>query len=165
MVFALPVVSMAVDVAPRISDREIVEKLVNLEAGQEAMNQRFDDLDASVSQRFDSVNQRFDDMNRSVNQRFDDVNRRISDLQSTMLALFSSMVALILALFAYIAWDRRTMLKPIADRLDRVEKNLTHDLELAHPDGSKITRLLKVLRDLAKHDEKVANALRSCSLL
>ena len=37
ILFNLPAATFAVEVAPRISDREIVEKLVTLEAGQAAL--------------------------------------------------------------------------------------------------------------------------------
>ena len=89
ILFIFPGIALAVDVAPRISDREIIEKLAALEAGQAALGKRIDDL-----------------------------NVRMTSLENTMLTIFSAMVALIIALFAYIAWDRRTMLKPLVDRLD-----------------------------------------------
>jgi len=82
---------LAVEPAPRITDREIVERLTRLEEGQKALNQRFDD----VNQRFDDVNRRFDDVNRrfdDVSQRFDDVNRRIDDLRAEMNTKFNIML-------------------------------------------------------------------------
>ena len=45
----LPSIAQAVEVAPRISDREIIERLTRLEEGQRAlhceMNQRFESID------------------------------------------------------------------------------------------------------------------------
>lgn len=67
-------VSLAVETAPRISDREIVERLAKLEEGQRNIDKRFDD----VNRRFGDVNRRFDDVNR----RFDDVNRRLDDIMT-----------------------------------------------------------------------------------
>ena len=143
LLLGLPSAVFAVDIAPRISDREIVEKLAVLEAGQAALGQRMDDM----------------------NQRMDDMNQRISSQQTTILALFSSMVALILALFAYIAWDRRTMLKPVVDRLEHLEKEVMRDLDIGHKDGSLLTRLVKAVKELAKNDERAAAILRNLSLL
>jgi len=51
--YALP--SAAVETAPRITDREIIESLAELRAGQKVLEQRFD----AVDQRFDAVDQRF----------------------------------------------------------------------------------------------------------
>ena len=45
----------AVEVAPRISDREIIESLAELKTGQQAINKRIDDLQVSTNQRFDTL--------------------------------------------------------------------------------------------------------------
>ncbi len=112
--YFMPFASQAIEVAPRITDREIVERLTRLEEGQKALAQRFDD-----------VNRRFDDVNR----RFDDVNQRITDLTQIMLAMFGSLIALIIALFGYIAWDRRTMFRPLKERLEQVELKVERIIE------------------------------------
>jgi uncharacterized protein (UPF0335 family) len=139
--------TQAVDVAPRITDREIVERLTRLEEGQKNLDKRLSDMQAFNEQRFASIDQRF------------------TDMQNTMLALFGSLIALIIALFGYIAWDRRTMFKPMIARLERIERDLERDLELGHDQGSRLTRLVTMLREMAKTDPKIAEALRSCSLL
>jgi peptidoglycan hydrolase CwlO-like protein len=78
---------LAVEIAPRISDREIIESLAELKAGQKALEQRFDDMNNSVNKRLDDINKRFDDINKrfddlqeSTNNRFDDVNKRLDDI-------------------------------------------------------------------------------------
>ncbi len=129
-------VSYAVEPALRITDREIVERLTRLEAGQEALNQRIDDL-----------------------------SQRITGTNNTMLALFGAMITILVAMFAYIAWDRRTMLKPVAVRLEQLEKDVYQELDLTSPEGSKLNRLIHAMRELARTDEKVASVLRSFSLL
>jgi hypothetical protein len=144
----------AVEVAPRITDREIVERLTRLEEGQKNLDKRLSDMQTFNEQRFASIDQRF----ASIDQRF-------TDLQNTMLALYGSLIALIVALFGYIAWDRRTMFKPMMARLERIERDLERDLELGHDQGSRLTRLVTLLREMAKTDPKIADALRSCSLL
>ena len=99
--------AFAVETAPRISDKEIIEGLstirgdikevratisgdVNelraeikrLDDGQKSLEKRFDDMNCSVNKRFDdtdnSVNKRFDDTNNSVNKRFDDMSNSIN---------------------------------------------------------------------------------------
>lgn len=136
----VPASTFAVEVVPRISDREIVEKLARLEAGQEALRSEMKSGLGALS-------------------------KRIDDLNSMMLTLFSAMVALILALFAYIAWYRRTMLKPVVERLDHLEKVVMHDLEISSPEGSKLSRLIHAMRELAKTDKKVESVMRAFSLL
>ena len=141
----------AVEVAPRISDREIIESLAEIKGELKAIDQRFDDMNISIDQRFD-------DMNTSINQRF-------SSLESTMLTLFSALIMLMVALFGYIAWDRRTYMRPIQERMDRYETILHKELDITNDAGSVLTRLVKALKQLAKTDQKVAEVLRSFSLL
>ena len=43
---------------------------------------------------------------------YDVRGKRVDDLAHALYAMFSAIVGLMIALFAYIAWDRRTMLKP-----------------------------------------------------
>jgi hypothetical protein len=128
-VFSTPMFAKAVDVAPRISDREIIESLATLKQGQK------------------------------------DHAQRITDLQTTMLALAGGMFTLIISMFGYIAWDRRTYMRPIQERMDRYETILHKELDITNDAGSVLTRLVKALKQLAKTDQKVAEVLRSFSLL
>ncbi|MEO5333990.1 MAG: hypothetical protein H7839_18410 [Magnetococcus sp. YQC-5] len=98
-------VACAVEVAPRITDREIIQELVtiktDLKANQDKTNQRFDDMNKridDINKRFDDINKRFDDANKRIedfhlslkgeikagqdktNQRFDDTNKRFDDI-------------------------------------------------------------------------------------
>jgi len=86
VVAALP--AAAFQTAPRITDKQIIQRLTKLEAGQkaireeealrfDAVNKRFD----SVNKRFDSVNKRIDDLRAEMNDKFDSVNRRIDTIQ------------------------------------------------------------------------------------
>ncbi len=154
-------VCLAVDIAPRISDREIIESLAELKAGQRSLEQqmiiRFDAQD----KRFDAQDKRFD----AQDKRFDDFNTRLDSIERTMLAMFGAMMSLIIAIFAYIAWDRRTAMRPMQERLELLERDIAHDLELSHKMGSRLTRVVEAFRGLAKTDPKVAEVLRSLSLL
>ena len=200
---ALPVA--AVDVAPRISDREIIESLAELKAGQKALeakmdlrfnamqeqidqrftamqeqidqrftamqeqvDQRFTAMQEQVDQRFIAVDQRFNAMQEqidqrfiAVDQRFEAIDRRLDFIQQLMLVT----IAGIFGLIGFIIWDRYSTLRPMDMRLRRLEEDLERDLELQSPEGSKLTRLIHALRELAKEDKKVEAILRSFSLL
>jgi len=142
--------SNAVEVAPRISDREIIESLTELKAGQKA-------LEARMDQRFEAVDQRFE----TVDKRFEAVNQQFDRLWTLMLI----MIAGIFGLIGYIVWDRKTALRPVEQRLIALEAELHRDLEIQHEEGSRLTRLVKVLQEMAKTDDKLANVLRNFSLL
>ena len=147
----------AVEVAPRISDREIIESLADLKAGQKVINQRFEGMENNIDQRFKNIDQQF----KSIDQRFDDMGKRFDHIWNLMLIIITGIFGLI----GFIVWDRKTALRPLEKRMDTLEKDIQHDLELRHEKDSLVTRLLQSLRDLAKHDEKLADILRSYSLL
>jgi len=50
----------AVDVAPRISDREIIESLAELKAGQKTLDEKIDLRFAAIDQRFEAIDRRLD---------------------------------------------------------------------------------------------------------
>jgi hypothetical protein len=75
------------------------------------------------------------------------------------------MIAGIFGLIGYIVWDRKTAMRPVEQRIMALEAEFHRDLEIQHEDGSRLTRLIKVLREMAKSDEKLADVLRSFSLL
>ncbi|WP_300288969.1 hypothetical protein [Nitrosomonas sp.] len=130
IMLALP--AFAVDVAPRISDREIIESLAELKAGQKALEEKMD--------------LRFTAMQEQMDRRFEAVDRRLDFVQQLMLVT----IAGIFGLIGFIIWDRYSTLRPMDMRLRRLEENLEHDLELQSPEGSKLTRMIHALRELAK---------------
>jgi hypothetical protein len=59
-VLIIPGPLFAIETAPRISDREIVERLTRLEEGQKSLERRFDDLRSEMNSGFVAVDKRFD---------------------------------------------------------------------------------------------------------
>jgi len=78
-------VSHAIEKAERISDREIIESLAELKAGQKAIEERFEAVDKRFDDMNNSINRRFDDLNSSVNNRFNDVMSLLQILTGAML--------------------------------------------------------------------------------
>jgi len=133
----------AVEVAPRISDREIIEALTEFKAGQQALKE-------NMEERF-----------KAVDQRFAAVDRQLDQIWGLQLVL----IAGIFGLIGFVMWDRYSTLRPLDQRLRRIEEDLERDLELRSAEGSRLTRMIHALRELAKTDEKVAAVLRNFSLL
>lgn len=145
--------AMAYDTAPRISDREIIESLAELKQGQKSLNQRFDSLD----QRFESID-----------KRFESIDKRFEEMHNLILTLFASVMALVVAMIGYMIWDRKTAQQPFSNQLHHLENGISKmeaQLEMKNPSGPVIERLLASLRKLAETDGKVAEVLRSFSLL
>ena len=166
----------AIEVAPRISDREIIESLVEIKAElkstQQVMQQRFETIDQrfeAIDQRFESMEKssaaRFESMERSSAARFESMEKNSADRFSQIWSLMLVMIAGIFGLIGFIIWDRKTALKPLEQRLDRIEHDLRHDLDMQHEQGSRMTRLINALREMAQKDENLAGVLRSFSLL
>lgn len=195
----------AIDTAARISDREIIESLAEIKAGQkvledkmdqrfiatqeqmnlrfaavdqrfasiqdqmdhrfnsiqELMDQRFTSIQEQMDQRFTSVQEQMDVRFTAVDQRFENIDRRLDFIENLMLVL----IAGIFGLIGFIVWDRYSTLRPMDMRLRRIEEDLEHDLELKSPEGSRVTRMIHALRELAKEDKKVEAVLKSFSLL
>jgi len=133
---------------------DITEKLAKLEAGQQSLNHRISDLRSEMKSG-----------QEALSKRFDDLSKRLDDSNNTMLVFFGSIITLIVALFSYIAWDRRTMMKPVLERVERIEHDVAQSLDLSNTDGSKLSRVINAMRELSKTDEQLATILRSFSLL
>lgn len=127
----------AVEVAPRITDREIIESLAELKAGQRSLQQRFDD----VNQRFDDVNQRITDLKESTNKQITDLkestNKRFDTLQ-WMLGLFITVALSLFGVMGKILWNQQNRLLTIEASLETQKdelaflKNLIEKLLLKH---------------------------------
>ena len=182
--------AFALEVAPRLTDREIIESLAELKQGQRDINARFEDLRTDMNQRMKELrtdmnqrieelrtdmnqriddlrtdmNQRIDDLRTDTNKRFDDVNIRLDTNHRTMLAMFGTLITLIVALFGYIAWDRRTLVKPLQEKLNILEQNQLRETQSLQENTSHLHNLLNALRKLAQEDKKLATVLRSFSL-
>lgn len=102
----IPSMLIAVERAPRISDREIVERLTRLEEGQKNIEMRFDD----VNRRFDDINRRFDDLRSEMNSHFDTIQ--------WMFGLFITITLVILGFVLRMQWQmhkRQTRMETTLD--------------------------------------------------
>ncbi|MBF0271582.1 MAG: hypothetical protein HQL98_05945 [Magnetococcales bacterium] len=174
-----------VEVAPRMTDREIIQELATIRAGQGALNQRFEDMNKRLddtNKRFDDVNRRFDDMNKrfddvnkkfddvnkkfdDVNKKFDDVNKRLEGLTQLILTLFGSLLGIILSFVGFIFWDRRTMMRPLEERMALNARELQSNQERLQEKSNLLDQLLGALRELARDDPKLSAVLRHFALL
>ena len=96
-ILLIPMVAAAVEKAPRITDREIVERLTRLEEGQKAIDKRIDDLRAEM-------NGRIDDLRAEMNGRFQAMDKRFDTLQR-MLGLFITISLVILGFVLRMQWQ------------------------------------------------------------
>ncbi|MFV1977379.1 MAG: coiled-coil domain-containing protein [Candidatus Scalindua sp.] len=90
------------------------ERIIRLEEGQKALNQRIDD----INKRFDDVNKRIDD----TNKRIDDLREEIRDLKTFMLWGFGILFGGMGILIGFVIWDRRTAIAPVAGKTRELEE-------------------------------------------
>ncbi len=165
----LPMSLWAVEIAPRISDREIIEKLAVLEEGQKALRTEMksgqEALRTEMKSGQETLSIRLSDLRAEMKSGQDALNKRLDDSNNTMLVFFGSLITLIVALFGYIAWDRRTMVKPVIEQVNRLERKVLNDLDLEHSDGSLLRRQLEALRQYGRKNPEFAEILRGLALL
>ncbi len=120
VVLSTPSLAKPLEKDKKITDKEIVERLIRLEEGQKILkeelriqignvNKRIDDLRVEMNDRFASVNKRIDDLDKKLNKRIDDVNKRIDDLRAEMNHRFNTLewmlglfIAISLAILSFV---------------------------------------------------------------
>nr|VFJ60088.1 MAG: hypothetical protein BECKDK2373B_GA0170837_108916 [Candidatus Kentron sp. DK] len=136
--------TLAVEIAPRISDREIVERLTRLESGQQAIIQQMD--------------VRFSAMEKRMDERFVAMENRMDERLDAQWSLTLVLIVAIFGLIGFVVWDRKTALSPLERRFARIAEELERDLETDNPKGSKLARLVEMLREMASKDPRLADA-------
>jgi len=137
---SIPAGASAVDVAPRISDREVIESLASIRGDIKRLDQRFEAID----QRFEAIDQRFEAMERQIDRRFD-------ELRGFMLWGFGVTFAGMFSLMGFVLWDRRTVLAPVVAQYRSLEE--------------REERLERALKEIARRDPNAEEALRHAGLL
>ena len=130
--------AFAVEVAPKISDREIIESLVRLESGIEVNRQA---LESGIK----------------VNRQAIEATRQAIEISRTELLGFMKwgfglLLTGMFILFGFILWDRRSTLKPIKDKVEELEEK-------------KVNRLITTLKKSSENDVNIADAMRIAGLL
>ena len=174
----------AVETAPRIADREIVERLTKLEAGQahltaaleantaainqlradvqthsQQLRQDMNALGQQLRQNIDTQNEQLrQDMNALGQQLRQDMNAQFDRLSQLMLGILGAFTALVVVTIGFALWDRRTMTRPFEDKVKIVEDELSKNRERLHA-------LLEALRSLGQSDKQLAEVLRQFRLL
>ncbi len=114
------------------------------------MDKRFELITRTMDKRFEQVDKRFE----QVDKRFDEVNKKFEMIINLMMAIVGAFAAIVAVTIGFAIWDRRTMTRPFEDKVRKIQQ-----------DTDKLNRLMDALRKLARHDPKLAEVLRSFSLL
>ena len=123
------------------------------------------DLLIKLDERTKYLEQLINERTNYLNERIDNLQKQIDDLRDDlredMKWQFGVLFTLIVALFGFIIWDRRTFMKPLEEKvisLNEETKNIKEKMQLNE-------RLLQALRELSLTDEKLREILKQFNLL
>jgi len=164
-VFLFPALLSAVETAPRISDREIVERLTRVETAIQAVRESIEQLRGEMSHIRGDMNQLRGDMNQlrednksDLRQLRDDMNAQFDRISNHMDVLLGVFAALTATTIGFAIWDRRTMIRPFENKVKSIESSIAGNTERLHA-------LLEALRAAGKTDPNTAEVLRKFHLL
>ncbi|MBW8051879.1 MAG: hypothetical protein FVQ77_16390 [Cytophagales bacterium] len=90
--------------------------------------------------KYEMLEKRFDDMNK----RFDDMNKRIDDIKTFLYWGFGILFGMMMFLFGFILWDRRTALAPVIKE-NKAIKEVLVKLAETNPDLKKALKYAAIL--------------------
>jgi len=155
----------AVDVAPRISDREIIESLAEIKGEQKTLRAEMNGLRAEMNARFDAQQKEINGLRSEMNNRFDDMQKQMDRTTLIMVTLFAAQISLMGVLIGFVVWDRRTMVKPLEIGLQNLNAEFARDRTQRVEESSLFASVLEVFREMAKFDVRLADILRAKHLL
>jgi 3-methyladenine DNA glycosylase/8-oxoguanine DNA glycosylase len=123
--------AFAVEKTERISDREIIESLIQIKGELKAINQRIDGLD-----------------------------KRIDSFQTIMLGGFGILFSGMMALVGFVLWDRRSALAPAIRKTKELEDELEIAVKKAKELQEKEEKVERALREYAKKEPELAAILK-----
>jgi len=121
ILWVVPAIVSGIEVAPRITDKEIIERLTRLEEGQKSILREMDE-------RFEAMDKRFDQLNNLI---------------IGIIGAFSAIVAVTIG---FAIWDRRSMIRPFEDKVEELRKTDQKFLEILKTLAREDKKLAEVLK-------------------
>jgi hypothetical protein len=154
ILFFFPAISMAIEVAPRISDREIVERLTRLEERLTRLEEGQKAILREMDKRFEAMDKRFEEMDK----RFEAMDKRFEALDGKIDLLANIFTVIVVSVIGFAIWDRRTMTRPFEIKVKSIEK------EISETQGRQ-QGLIEAFQIFGRRDEQVAEVLRRFHLM
>ena len=120
----------------------------------EQIEKRFAQMQHEMDRRFEQLHREMDQRFAQMDQRFAQVDKRFEMIIYLMGAIVAAFAAIVAVAIGFAIWDRRTMTRPFEEKIRKLEG-----------DTDRLHRLIEALKKLAEHDPKLAEVLRSFSLL
>jgi len=114
ILIALTGFSQSREVPYTLDDRD---RLIRTEEKVESLHNEIVSLRNEMDARFESVN-------KSINERFDSQQRQIDDLKTIYFWGFGIMITLMMFILGYMIWDRRTAFTPVREKTYAVSEKV-----------------------------------------
>jgi len=109
------------------------------------------------------MNIRFDAMQQQIDFKFNSLQQQINDLRNLFYWAFGIIITLIVALFAYIVFDRRTTLYPLLERTEQLALK-DRQLEQEIKELQELKKLKEVIKEYAQTDVKLTELLKRAAI-
>ena len=147
ILWGMPAIVSGIEVAPRITDKEIIERLTRLEEGQKSILREIDKRFEAIDRRFETIDKRFE----AIDRRFEAIDRRFDQLNNLIIGIIGAFSAIVAVTIGFAIWDRRSMIRPFEDKVEELRKT--------------DQKFLEILKTLAREDKKLAEVLKSFGIL
>ncbi|MGB9722203.1 MAG: hypothetical protein ACPL28_12085 [bacterium] len=95
----------------------------------------------------------------SVDKRFESIDKRFDQLTNIMIGIVMAFAGIVAVTIGFAIWDRRTMIKPFETKVKGIEE------KIKEIDETEVKNLIATLKEIAKVDTRVAEALKKFNLL
>ncbi len=95
---------------------------------REDMNARF----ALMDRRFEELDKRFEQLDKrfeQVDHRFEQVNQHFMTITNLMMAIVGAFAVIVVMAIGFALWDRRTMLRPVEEKVKHLEQEMAATIE------------------------------------
>ncbi|MBF8275958.1 MAG: hypothetical protein HW390_1031 [Candidatus Brocadiaceae bacterium] len=153
--------TFAIETAPHISDREIVERLTRLEEGQAALRGEMKQFREDMNKQFERIDAQFNRVDTQfgrVDAQFNMMDKQFDRLVNIMLAIIGVFASMCGGTIWFALWDRRSMIRPFESKVKKIEEDIADN-------RNKLHSLIDTFKTLSKTDEKVATILKKFNLL
>ena len=102
LLWGTPAIVSGIEVAPRITDKEIIERLTRLEEGQKSILREIDKRFEAIDKRFEAIDKRFE----TIDRRFEAIDRRFDQLNNLIIGIIGAFSAIVAVTIGFAIWDR-----------------------------------------------------------
>ncbi len=159
---ALPAPGWAQDRPGDAADREIIERLARMETRldglERGIGQLREDMQLQNQQLREDMQLQNQHLREDMQQLRRDLNQQLNRHFQLILGVLAAFTLMFVSILGFAVWDRRTMVKPFADKVKSLEDDLSTK-------GHSLDVILDALRSLGQRDERVAAILKRLNLL